>query len=163
MNPSWEPIVAALRAELQEYGGLLSLFAEQQDNLRHRDADAALALAEIVESQAEETTVARIRRELLVSTFATYHRQPAGSSLRDLLPFFPSDVQPLLSALIDEINHLAHRVRRDARQNAHLLARAIEFQQETLRIIRPEAFKSTFSTFNRLRAAIPAGNLRATG
>ena len=142
MNISWEFITECLRNELQEYGALLALFEEQQANLLRRDADQVAALALSIEEQARATHSSRQRREQCVHAFAVRCGCPTDTSLRQMLPHFPADVQPLLSALIDEINHLIHRIRRDARQNQMLLARTVEAHEEAMRTLMPGAFKS---------------------
>lgn len=154
MNLPWEIIAEHLRNELQGYGSLLQLFINQQDNLLRGDSDAVLASAHEIEAQARATMGLRDRREEAVRAFATAHGQPASMSLRKLLPHFPDEVRPLLSALIDEINHLIHRVRRGARRNHSILTRAVEIHQETLRTLRPAAFSKTYS---------PAGEVKVAG
>lgn len=145
MSTSWEFITESLRNELQEYGALLGLFEEQQTNLLRRDPDAVLALVSTIEDQARATQSCRDRREESVRAFALEHGRPGETSLRQLLGFFPSDVQPLIKALTDEINHLIHRIRRDARQNQVLLSRTIELHEDTLRTLRPGSLTKTYS------------------
>lgn len=157
MSTSWEPITENLRNELQEYGALLGLFEDQQANLLRRDADAVLALATAIEEQVRATQGCRARREDALRRFALENGQSASSSLRQLLPFFPADVQPLLSALLTEINHLIHRIRRGARQNQILLSRTVEAHTEAIRTLRPDLFPSTYSA----RGAVAAGTSHA--
>ena len=145
MNSSWTIIVEHLRAELQAYGGLLVLFDEQQHNLLRGDSDAVLSYAHEIEAQVKTTAELRDRREHAVNVFALEAGQPVGLSLKKLIPHFPADVRPLLSALINEVNHLIHRVRRGATRNHQLLSCAIELHGETLRILRPSAFIKTYS------------------
>lgn len=145
MSPHWEIIVEHLRAELEAYGGLLQLFTEQQDNLLRGDPDAVLSYAHEIEAQIRVTGSLRERREHAVRHFAETHERPSSSTLTELLPLFSSDVRPLLSALIDEVNHLIRRVRRGAQRNHEILRRAVELHQETLRTMRPAAFSKTYS------------------
>jgi flagellar biosynthesis/type III secretory pathway chaperone len=150
---SWESITEYLRNELQEYGALLSLFDEQQANLLRRDATAVVNLASAIEDRVHSTQTSRERREQSLALFAGEHGQPASASLRQLLPHFPSEVQPLLQALMGEINHLIHRIRRGARQNQILLSRTVEAHEEALRTLRPEMYPNTYSR----RGAVAAG------
>ncbi len=155
MNISWEFITECLRNELQEYGALLALFEEQQANLLRRDADQVAALALTIEEQARATHNCRERREQCVLAFAQKQGCPTDATLRQMLPRFPVEVQPLLHALIDEINHLIHRIRRDARQNQMLLSRAVESHDEALRILMPDTYKTrTYSP----RGAVSLGS-----
>lgn len=156
MNISWEFITECLRNELQEYGALLALFEEQQANLLRRDADQVAALAFSIEEQARSTHSCRERRERCVAEFAAAMGRDSATSLRQLLPHFPAEVQPLLNALIDEINHLIHRIRRDARHNQMLLSRVVEAHDEALRTLMPGQFEArTYSA----RGAVSAGGI----
>ncbi len=164
MNISWEFITECLRNELQEYGALLALFEEQQANLLRRDADQVAALALSIEEQARTTHACRERREKCIAEFALKQGCPQDTSLRQLLPHFPSEVQPLLGALITEINHLIHRIRRDARQNQMLLSRAVEAHDEALRTLMPETFKTrTYSARGAMSAGAVISGWQAAG
>ncbi|CAM2826466.1 flagellar protein FlgN [Rariglobus hedericola] len=145
MHPDWEILVENLRSELQAYGGLLQLFTEQQDNLLRGDPDAVLSYAHEIEAQVRVTAELRDRREDAVQHFAESKKQPATSTLRQLLSLFPDEVRPLLSALIDEINHLIRRVRNGVKRNHQMIHRAMEIHQDTLRALRPAAFTRTYS------------------
>lgn len=165
MNTHWESIVTALRQELSEYGAILILFEDQQRALFERDADAVLAHASSIEAQASSLAACRENREKIVATFALEHNRPANSTLRSLLPLVAAEAQPLLEALIDEINRLLHRVRRTSRHNHTLLSRAVEVHQETLQILRPNTFIKTYSPAGRVSVATDplSGSLRAAG
>lgn len=167
MNNTWELIAHCLRDELQEYGGLLGLFEEQQGALFRRDASAVLATVTSIEEQAKAASVKRLRREQVVREFALTNGRPAESTLRSLMDCFPPEVRPMLEALIDEVNRLVHRARRGVRQNALLLQRAIEMHQETLRTLRPDAFTKTYSKKGQVSVNSPApvtnSSLQAVG
>ena len=153
MKTAWETIACCLRDELQEYGGLLGLFEEQQGALYRRDASAVLATVSAIEEQAREASKKRLSRELAVRDFATAQGRSADTPLRQLLPSFPEEVRPMLEALIDEVNRLVHRARRGVRQNNLLLQRAVEMHQEALRILRPESFTKTYSPHGQVSVA----------
>jgi flagellar biosynthesis/type III secretory pathway chaperone len=164
-SDTWQEIASSLRAELAEYGGLLALFEEQQKFLFERNAAEVMRLSSVIDVQARTLHVSRLQREKIVATFATAHQQPAGATLRSLLPWVDAVARPLLEALIDEINRLLHRVRRTSRHNHMLLARAIELHQETLQQLRPNSFTKTYSPAGRLSIASEhdASTLRAAG
>lgn len=153
MNNAWESIAACLREELEEYGGLLGLFEEQQSALFRRDANGVLATVSAIEAQARSANVKRQKRERMVGDFAQYNDKPTDASLRSLMDFFPVDVRPMLEALIDEVNRLIHRTRKHARQNATLLQRTIELHQEALRVLRPDLFTKTYSARGQVSVA----------
>ena len=164
MNISWEFITECLRNELQEYGALLALFEEQQANLLRRDADQVAALAVSIEEQARATNTCRERREQCVQALVASQGREPGTSLRQMLPHFPADVQPLVSALIDEINHLIHRIRRDARQNQVLLSRTLEVHEQLLRTLMPDTFKGrTYSPCGEVRPGAVVSGWQAAG
>lgn len=165
MSTPWEFIAERLREELADYGGLLRLFEEQQLALFNRDADCVLRLADDIEAHARTLSESRMRREQAVASFASENGRPLNSSLRSMLPLIEADARPLLEALIAEVNHLLHRVRRTSRHNHTMLSRAVEMDQETLQQLRPNAFTKTYSYEGRVSvaAAHPAGSLRAAG
>jgi len=163
VSTSWETITENLRNELQEYGALLSLFEDQQANLLRRDATAVLDLANAIDEQVQTTQMCRDRREQAILSFAAENGQPSSASLRQMLKFFPAEVRPLLQALIDEINHLIHRIRRGARQNQVLLSRTVEAHEEALRILRPDLYPKTYSRRGSVGANTGAHTLQAAG
>ena len=149
----WQLIAEALRLELAEYGELLRLFELQQQSLFAREPDAVLQLGTQIEDQARMLQDCRTRREQAVATFAKRVGQPGTTTVRGLLEFVEVEARPLLEALVNEINHLIHRVRRASRQNHTLLARTLEIHQETLRQLRPDSFTKTYSAVGRVSVA----------
>ncbi len=162
MLPPPVPLVDLLREELAGYGGLLACFDDQQQRLLRGEPDSVAEASAAIESLVAETATHRATREAWARTFAAAHGRPAESTLRQLLPLFPLDQQPLLAALIDEINHLIYRVRHRARQNHLLLARAVELHRETIEFIRPGTRTRTYAPTGRV-ATSPASTLRAAG
>ncbi len=162
---NWQSIAECLRQELAEYGELLRLFEQQQESLFKRDPDGVLRLGGEIEDQAHILQDTRGRREQTVSSFAKSHGLPETSTLRSLLPHIEAAARPLLEALVNEINHLLHRVRRTSRHNHELLSRTLEMHSETLRQLRPDAFSHTYSPDGRvsLSAVRSAPALRAAG
>jgi flagellar biosynthesis/type III secretory pathway chaperone len=157
-------IIERLRNELQEYGALLGLFEEQQKNLLQRDANAVVALASSIEDQVRVTQGCRDLREAAVRQFALDQNRPATSSVRQLIPLMPLDVQPLFEALVTEINHLIHRIRRGARQNQQLLSRTVEAHEEAIRTLRPDLYPKTYSPRGAVGAASSTSSAwQATG
>jgi len=158
------PLVDFLRAELAGYGGLLALFDQQQGHLWRREVQSVSDTSQAIEELAAETARNREQRETWVMDFATSRGESADASLRQLLGYFPEEQRPLLTALIDEINHLLHRVRRRARQNHTILARAVELHREALATLHPSARPRTYASSGRVGVvAAPAAALQATG
>jgi flagellar biosynthesis/type III secretory pathway chaperone len=161
----WQLVAECLRQELVEYGTLLNLFEQQQESLFNRDADKVLRICGDIEGQARILEDCRCRREQTSAALAATVHQPASATIRSLLPHIEADARPLLEALINEVNHLLHRVRRTSRHNHSLLARTLELHQETLRQLRPESFTKTYSPSGRVSMAgtAVAPTLRAAG
>lgn len=161
----WEFVATCLREELADYGHLLGLFEQQQQQLFERNASAVLHLGHEIEAQARTLGTCRIRREQAVADFARSRGLPANSTLRSLLPEIDVDARPLIEALINEVNTLLHRVRRTSRHNHSLLSRAVEVHQETLQLLRPNSFTRTYSPAGRVSVAAThaAGTLRVAG
>ena len=76
--------------------------------------------------------------------------EPSARTLRALLPLVAAEARPLLAALIAEINHLVHRVRRSMALNQRLLACTVECQQEFMRRVWPAAFTKTYAADGRV-------------
>jgi flagellar biosynthesis/type III secretory pathway chaperone len=153
MIPSWQDLADHLRAEAAEYGRLLGLFEEQQKLLFQRDPQSVLMLGRAIQDQTAILESLRRKRERAVSEFAAGHGRPASATLRSLLDLVPEAAQPLWEALIDEINHLIHRVRRSSRLNYRLLGSVVECHQELLRRLRPDAFTKTYAPDGRVSLA----------
>ena len=165
MNEPWITITECLRRELAEYGCLLRLFEDQQNFLFGRDANNVLRLSTEIEQQVRFLHESRRTREEAVATFAASHGQPVSATLRSLIPLFAAEVQPLLEALVGEVNVLIHRVRRVSRHNHTLLARTVDIHQQMLRTLQPDSFVQTYAPNGRsaLTTTRSAPALQAAG
>jgi len=156
-----ERIIAALRHELEEYGGLLNAFDAQQQAILNRQPDTVLALEETLAAQLAVVKNLRSRREALVADFAGGDRPPSRVSLLGTIPSFREAIRPLVEALATEINRLIARTRRKAEQNQLLLARTVEVMQELCERLNPGAVSRTYAPNGRMKikAAAPTGRL----
>lgn len=152
-----DPLVDLLRLELQEYGGLFNLLGRQQDRIIHRQPDAILVLNEEIDAQTQTVADLRLRREQMVGQLHTQAGATGAITLRAIIPFFAADVQPLLEALMNDINLMLRRTRQKARQNHLLLARAMELTEQTLRVLQPENFTRTYQRSGKVATPRPAG------
>ncbi len=141
----WEPLVDALRAELEEYGALFNHLTRQQEEIFSRRIESVLEINGEIDGQAKIIASARERRDEIMTDLSAKAGLPTGSRLSAMLESFPDFVRPLLEALVRDINLMINRTRRKARQNHILLARAIELTQETLRLLQPETFTKTYA------------------
>jgi len=144
-NNDWEPLIEALRTELEEYGALFNHLTRQQEEIFARKVDTVLEINGDLDSQARMIAAARERRQEVMDDLARRDGLPAGTRLTRMLDRFPNYVRPLLEALVRDINLMINRTRRKARQNHILLARAVELTQETLRLLQPGSFTKTYA------------------
>lgn len=162
----WEPLVEALRSELQEYGGMFNLLVQQQDRIIDRRSDAVLEINGDIEAQTNVVANLRQSRESMVRDLADRIGAERNDSLRALIPHFPEVVQPLVEALMRDINHMVRRNRQKARQNHLLLSRAMELTEQTLRVLQPENFTRTYHSNGKVafpKQTTPTSRYNAVG
>lgn len=150
-NALRDQVIAAMRAEMQEFGELLQLFDEQQAAILKRDAEGALALDTQITAQLQKTRASRRTREQLTESLTG-----AGATLGEMLPCFPEPMRLLVEALVAELNQLIARARRRAQQNRMLLARSLEVTQELLQKLNPESVTRTYSARGRMKIGAAA-------
>ena len=129
-------LIEALRNELEEYGELLALLDEQQEQIFSRQAEGLLETVGRINTQA--TVLGRIRAEREAAQRAVAQAVgTAESTLLALVPVLPEVYRPLLQALVRENNQLLTRVQQRARQNHLLLSRSVELMQRFLQSLTP--------------------------
>jgi hypothetical protein len=126
MTESLNNYVESLRDELKQYGELLALLDLQRDQIVRRLPEDLLATVSAINTQGEAIHAARRERAQRQRELARELDLPAGARAGVLVPQLPPAYRPLLTALIQENNHLLARVRQRARQNHLLLSRAVE-------------------------------------
>jgi flagellar biosynthesis/type III secretory pathway chaperone len=150
MKQDWINLAECLRGEIAEYGRLLHLIEDQHKLIFLRDPAAILRLNPSLNAQVDVLHACRGRREEAAQEFAAAHAQPEVRTMRSLLPLVAEEGRPLMAALIAEINHLVHRLRRAMALNQRLLACSVEFQQEYMRRLWPAAFTKTYAADGRV-------------
>jgi flagellar biosynthesis/type III secretory pathway chaperone len=151
IQEKFKEIVTALQNELQEYGGLLHLFDRQQKCIVHQDPTGFLDINVDVDEQIAKLTHIREEREELVRQTALAIGKPAEITLSTLTHNFQPEHQPLLRALIDEINDLITRTQRRTRQNRMLLAQCVESARQLLGVRNPGAMPGTYGAHGQIR------------
>jgi flagellar biosynthesis/type III secretory pathway chaperone len=151
IQQKFQEIVSALQFELQEYGGLLHLFDRQQQCIIHQDPSGFLDINVDVDAQIAKLTHCRQQRELLVSRIAVALGKPSDVTLSALINSFQPDHQPLMRALIEEINDLITRTQRRTRQNRMLLAQCVESARQLLNITNPGAIPGTYGAHGQIQ------------
>ncbi|MBD5778649.1 flagellar protein FlgN [Pelagicoccus sp. NFK12] len=146
----WNPLVELLRNEVQEYGGLYNLLERQQDEIFSRDPELVLKTNSEIESYMSEMGGLREQREAVVRDMARGCGADEEEPLSKLIVHFPDFMQPMLQALVDEINHMIRRTRQKARQNFMLLSRTMEINHETMQKLQPENYNRTYTKKGRV-------------
>lgn len=160
MINDWQLLADALRKEVEEYGGLLNLFDQQQAALLRRDADSVLTAVGSIESQIKTIDQCRKDREAVARDCCAQIGQAIDLPLRTLVHHFAEPVQPLLNALIEEVNSLIIRAKRRAQQNQMLLSRSIEVTQQILQRLHPTGISKTYSAKGQVSVAVSDGEVR---
>ena len=158
VNP--DNLIEALRNEMQEYGGLLSLFNDQQTAILGRKPDEVMAMQQEITRQVDAINECRKLREETARSIAEAVGAKPDSPVRTLIESCAEAVRPLLHALIDEVNQLILKARRRGQQNQMLLARSIEITQQILQRLNPEAVTKTYSRGGRLKIVRGASGSR---
>lgn len=161
LQEKFHDIVAALQNELQEYGGLLHLFDRQQKCIVHQDPTGFLDINVDVDEQIAKLSNCRLEREALVRSTALAMGKAADITLAALTASFPVEQQPLLRALIEEINDLISRTQRRTRQNRMLLAQCVESARQLLALSNPGAIPGTYGSHGQVRATYTADRMAA--
>ena len=160
MSTPWEAVVEALRDELQEYGGLLNLFEDQQAAILQRRPEVVLEVTASIEEQLKTINELRNHREELVRKSSRTVQTTSDGLVREVISYFPEAVRSLANALVDEVNNLLIRTKRRARQNQMLLVRSIEVSQAILRMLDPGIVSTTYSRKGKLRFGVTGGASR---
>ncbi|HYR59154.1 MAG TPA: flagellar export chaperone FlgN [Chthoniobacteraceae bacterium] len=128
---------------------MLALLEDQQNAIVARAAEKVLEINTAINDQMRMIQLRREARERFVAELSSKLEQGPASTLRELMRFFRKPIQPLIEALIDEINKLVTRARRRAQQNQMLLARSIEVMLEVLHRLNPESMHKVYGTDGR--------------
>ena len=125
MKAELEKLVGALREELVQYGEILALLEQQQELIVNNSTDELLENLEAITSQTKELASARGARDSCRQKLAVSLGQAPESRFRQLIEILASEHQPLVRALVDEINDLLRRAQLRLSQNNRLLGRAL--------------------------------------
>ncbi len=153
MKEHIDPLVRALREELTQYGELLALMQEQQELIINRQAQDLLQNLNKVNDQMKKIAAARDGREVARRALVALVGGDAGTTFRQMTAKLPPEYQPLLEALVEEINQLLQRVHQWLRQNHLLLRRSLDLMQSILQNIFPTT--TATRTYGRLGAVSP--------
>jgi hypothetical protein len=112
----WDPLVGALRNEMQEKGGL----NRQTETLYRRNTAENERLEEQIRTQLELILhFTKDRDHALKQTASVFHLKKDVQS-HEVIRGFPDFVHPLLEALFSEVERLSGRVKERLKQNEWL-------------------------------------------
>lgn len=156
MKAELEKLIETLRDELTQYGELLALLEQQQDLIVSRSAEGLLENLGAINAQVPIVAAARQRRDQLRKELAVSLEQPTTISFRQLIGLVPKEYQPLLEALVDEINDLLMRSQQRLRQNHLLLSRSLDLMQQMIFSLFPSSGGQTYNQAGAVKASTVA-------
>ena len=148
MNEELNSLITALREELTQYGEVLALMQEQQQFIINRSANELLLNLNVVNEQMEKVSVARNHREACRRALVATLNATEETTFYQMTEMLPSEVQPLLKALVEEINQLLQRIPIWLRQNHMLLKRSLDLMQQIMQGMFPSS-SATAGTYGR--------------
>jgi flagellar biosynthesis/type III secretory pathway chaperone len=148
---TWEDLLALLRDELQEYGGLVGLLNTQQQNILDRRSESLMEINQSVQTQMEASQILQKRRQGYVSSLAHSLGEPTDSSLNQLVDYFPEVTRPMFLSIIEEINNLISRIRSKIVQNQKILQRLTEVTDQILLATDPKSHSKTYDRSGDLK------------
>ena len=148
-----EGLIGALREELQQYGEMLALLDQQQEQLVRRASQDILDALATIDEQRERILQARQAREDCQQDLRAALDLPVEATLSEMTARLPEKYQALVKALVQENNRLLLRVRQRAQQNHILLSYSLELMQRFIASLLP---------LSRAKLYTEAGNLCAS-
>ncbi len=148
MNEELNNLVNALREELTQYGEVLALMQEQQELIINRAANDLLINLNRVNEQMERVAIARNQREICRQNLVAALGEAEDTTFRQMTEMLPPEVQPLLDALVQEINHMLQNIQRWLKQNHLLLKRSLDLMQTIMKNMFPSA-EAAAGTYGR--------------
>lgn len=128
-------LIAALRDELKQYGGMLALLDQQERAVPGPGASRSYQATAALQEQAEAILEARRVRETRRRALARELRQDDTATVLQLMPLLPPQFRPLLQSLVEENDDLFQSVQRAARENIALLSRSAESMERFLKLL----------------------------
>ena len=137
-NDDINRLIESLREEMTQYGELLALMQEQQELIINRQPQELLTNLNEVNVQMEKIAEARQAREQARATLTTQLNATQETTFKQMTSQLPAEYQPLLEALVDEVNALLQNVHKWLRQNHLLLKRSLDLMQGILQNVYPD-------------------------
>ena len=148
MTEELNNLITALRDELTQYGEVLALMQEQQQFIINRVANELLLNLNEVNEQMEKVSVARNHREACRRALVATLGATEETTFRQMTEMLSPEVQPLLNALVEEINQLLQHIQKWLRQNHMLLSRSLDLMKQIMKGMFPSS-SATAGTYGR--------------
>jgi len=142
----WDELADALRDELAEYGGLLSILDQQRDAITGRNADTMVELGDEIRRQTASARHFSCVREEVCARLAKAAGCSPDSTERDLLKLMPAEARSMFESLIDESAGVVKNAKKKSERNTVLLAHSSDLNEKLLMAMRPG---STIKTYNK--------------
>jgi len=137
MNEALNNLIAALREEMTQYGELLALMQEQQELIINRSANELLINLHDVTQQVEKISTHREQRDAARRALVQSLGGTEDTTFKQMTALLPEEYQPLLNALVEEINQLLQRIQTWVKQNHLLLKRSLDLMSKIMHTIFP--------------------------
>jgi flagellar biosynthesis/type III secretory pathway chaperone len=154
MNEALNNLIAALREEMTQYGELLALMQEQQELIINRSANELLINLHDVNQQVEKIATHREHRETARRALVQSVGGTKDTTFKQMTALLPEEYQPLLNALVEEINQLLQRIQQWVRQNHLLLKRSLDLMSKIMHTIFPTS-SAAAQTYGRSGTVSP--------
>ena len=154
MNEALNNLIAALREEMTQYGELLALMQEQQELIINRSANELLINLHDVNQQVEKIATHREHRETARRALVQSVGGTEDTTFKQMTALLPEEYQPLLNALVEEINQLLQRIQQWVRQNHLLLKRSLDLMSKIMHTIFPTS-SAAAQTYGRSGTVSP--------
>lgn len=141
----WDELAEALRGELAEYGGLLSLLEEQRAAIVSRRTDQLNDVNERVQAEMASAVRCKDVREKVCLRLARACGAPDNATVRELIGYMPPASRGMFEALMKAATGVTERVGDKVRRNSLLVARASEVNEKLIMGTRPQ---STTKAYN---------------
>ena len=148
MTEELNNLITALRDELTQYGEVLALMQEQQQFIIKRSANELLSNLNEVNEQMEKVAAARNHRDACRQALFPTLGATEETTFRQMTGMLPTEVQPLLKAMVEEINQLLKRIQKWLRQNHMLLSRSLDLMKQIMKGMFPSS-SATAGTYGR--------------
>ena len=142
-----DELTSVLRREVEEYGELLIIIIEQQEQIMNRDSTALSEINRKLEVQIETNEELLVERHRLIALMVDEPGEGSEPTLSQLINFLPDAIQPMFQSLAEEINNLVYRAQKKMSQNQVLLSRLSEVADELVNAISPD--DRVLKTYNR--------------